>query len=172
MSYIIKSMSEGKPYYFYKLCRRVYQNLKTPAFYEDIDHAYIFDTKERAYRMMSIIANRYPSIHLELEEIEDHHSLRGPDGYVPLENTVDAMLSDFPDRRLWAEYEQLNTRHHRLKEYRKGLDENLTNPAKLSEIDEQLANMHGYMVSLLMRCDHEGIDLDEVEKKEAMRRGE
>jgi hypothetical protein len=66
---------------------------------------------------------------------------------------------------MWAEYEQLNTRRHRLKEYRKSLDGLSTDPAEMEVIDEQIAHMHSYMIDLLTRCELEGIDLTEVEKK-------
>lgn len=164
MSYIIKTMNGDTPLYFYKLCRKVYQDKATPAFRGAITDAYVFDTQERAYRMMAIISGLGTGLKLELDETPKTSSLRGEDGYVPLEKTVDAMLSDDPALRLWAEYEQLNTRRHKLKEYRKSLDGLSTDPAELEVIDEQIAHMHSYMIDLLTRCEYEGIDLTEVEK--------
>lgn len=162
MGYIIRTMNGDTPLYFYKLCRPLYQQNRLPAFREDISDAYVFDTKERAYRMMAVISSLGTGINLELDETLKTSGLRGEDGYIPLEKTVDAMLSDDPALRLWAEYEQLNTRRHRLKEYRKSLVN--TDPAELEVIDEQITNMHNYMVNLLVRCEYEGIDLTKVEK--------
>ena len=166
MSYIIKTRLDGdETYYFYKFCRKVYQDQKTPAFREDIESAYVFDTKERAYRMMSIIAGLYPALNMEIEEVtEPVKTLRGPDGYVPLENTIDAMLSADFRHRLWAEYEQLNTRRHKLKELRKKMSEH-AEAVELLAIDAQITHMHSYMIDLLDRCRLNDIDLTEVEKE-------
>lgn len=165
MNYVIKTYNGDRPLYFYKLCRKVYQYKVTPAFQEDIADAYVFDTKDRAYRIMSIISGLHPELHLELEELKENTSLRGPDGYVPLKNTVRAMLSNDFRRRLWAEYEQLNTRRHALKKYRAHLDKDKADPAELVVIDEQLKHMHAYMIDILTRCKFAGVDLDEVEKE-------
>ena len=165
MSYILKTYNGDIPLYFYKLCRKVYQSKVTPAFQEDIADAYVFDTKERAYRMMSIISGLHLGLHLELEELKENTSLRGPDGYVPLKNTVHAMLSDVFRKRLWAEYEQLNTRRRALKEYRAHLGNDKADPAELAVIDEQIEHMHDYMIDLLTRCEFAGVDLDKVEKE-------
>lgn len=163
MSYILKTYNGDTPIYFYKLCRKVYQDEETPAFREEIENAYVFDTKERAYRMMALIAGKYPEVHLELEEIEAP-KLRGEDGYVPLEKTVKAMLSDKNSHRLWAEYEQLNTRRHLLKEVRAMVPDGCENTMTML-MDEQIRHMHFYMLDLLNRCNELGIDLDEVEKE-------
>ena len=159
MSCIIKTYNEGTPIYFHKLCRRVYQQEKTPAFRGEIEDAYVFDSVERAERMKSLILERYPDINLEIEEL----SLRGPDGYVPLEKTVNAMLSEDFRHRLWAEYEQLNTRRHQLKEYRKKLMD--SDPLKVEAVTDQIDAMHTYMISILDRCWLLKIDLAEVEKE-------
>lgn len=164
MSYIIKTYNGDTPLYFYRLCRPMYQQTRRPAFREDIADAHVFDNKDRAYRMMALISAIHSDIKLELEEIRGETVVRGEDGYVPLEKTVKAMLSNDPAVRMWAEYEQLNTRRHKLKEYRKSLDGLSTDPAKMEVIDEQIAHMHSYMIDLLTRCEFEGIDLTEVEK--------
>ena len=164
MSYIIRTMNGDTPLYFYKLCRKVYQDKATPAFRENISDAYVFDTKERAYRMMAIISGLGTGLNLELDETPKTGSLRGEDGYVLLEKTVEAMLSKDHVIRMWAEYEQLNTRRHKLKEYRKSLDGLSTDPAELEVVDAQIAHMHSYMIDLLTRCEFAGIDLTEVEK--------
>lgn len=164
MSYIIKTYNGDTPLYFYMLCRPMYQQTRRPAFREDIADAHVFDNKDRAYRMMALISAINSDVKLELEEIHGETAVRGEDGYVPLEKTVKAMLSDDPAVRMWAEYEQLNTRRHKLKEYRKSLDGLSTDPAEMEVIDEQIAHMHSYMIDLLTRCEFEGIDLTEVEK--------
>lgn len=170
MSYIIKTYDGNKPLYFYRMCRRVYQQDETPAFREDLADARIFVMKDDAYRMMATIAESHPEIHLELEkvqlemeEIPEKSSLRDSDGYVSLENTVAAMLSDDPAERLWAEYEQLNTRRHKLKEYRKRIEQSADH-VELEMLDEQIAHMHRYMIDLLTRCEFKKIDLTKVEK--------
>lgn len=162
MSCIIKTYNEGTPIYFHKLCRRVYQQEKTPAFRGEIEDAYVFDSVERAERMKSLILERYPDIKLEIEQL----SLRGPDGFVPLENTVNAMLSEDFRHRLWAEYEQLNTRRHKLKEYRKKLMESDdSDPLEVEVVTDQIDAMHTYMIAILDRCRLFSIDLAEVEKE-------
>lgn len=163
MSFILKTYNGDKPLYFYKLCRRVYHDQRTPAFKEEIEDAYVFDTRERACNMLTLICGMHPELTLEVEELK--HNLRGPDGYVPLENTVKAMLSEDMHHRLWAEYEQLNTRRHLLKEYRKQLNETMATPYEKDLADEQIKSMHDYMISILDRCRFMGIDLSEVEKE-------
>ena len=161
MSYIIKADNEGMPLYFHKMCRRVYRQEQTPAFQEDIEDAYVFDSVERAERMKGIILERYPDINLEIEEL----SSRGPDGYVPLEKTVKAMLSDDFRHRLWAEYEQLNTRRHQLKLYRKEQCVKGADDSMIHMLNDQVNHMHSYMLDILNRCWLLGIDLEEVEKE-------
>lgn len=161
MSYVIKANNEGMPLYFYKMCRRVYRQEQTPAFQEDIEDAYVFDSVERAERMKDIIHERHPDLKLEIEKI----SLRGPDGYVPLEKTVNAMLSDDFRHRLWAEYEQLNTRRHQLKLYRKEQCEKGADDFLIHILNEQVNHMQDYMLSILDRCRLLDIDLEEVEKE-------
>lgn len=161
MSYVIKADNEGTPLYFYKMCRRVYRQKQTPAFKKDIEDAYVFDSAERAERMKDIIHERHPDLKLEIEKL----SLRGPDGYVPLEKTVNGMLSDDFRHRLWAEYEQLNTRRHQLKLYRKELCENGADDFQIQNLNEQVNHMQGYMLDILDRCRLMGIDLEEVEKE-------
>lgn len=163
MSYIIKTYDGDKPLYFYKLCRKVYQQDGTPAFREDLVDAYVFSRKDEAYHVMGEIAKNYPEVHLELEEIPEKGTLRDSDGYVPLEKTVEAMLSGNPAERIWAEYEQLNTRRHKLKEYRKTIELD-AGPIELEMIDEQIAHMHSYMIDLLTRCEYKKIDLTKAEK--------
>ena len=160
MSYIIKTYDRDKTLYFHRMCRRVYRDTETPAFQTEIGEAYIFDTKERAYRMMAQISERYPEVHLELEEIKAP-GLRGEDGYVPLEKTASAMTSNRTIQRIWAEYEQVNTRQHNLEEYAKTLspDEKM-----FSLVEEQIEAMGRYMFCILERCKLMGIDLDKVEK--------
>ena len=161
MSYVIKIEDSGKALYFYKLCRRVYQE-EVPAFREDIEDAYVFDTMAHAKLMRDRILEGYPHLRkLEIEKL----SLRGPDGYVPLENTVKAMLSDDFRKRLWAEYEQLNTRRHQLKMYRKEQCNNGLEPRKLQILTDQINHMQNYMLDILDRCRLLRIDLTEVEKE-------
>ena len=161
MSYVIKADNEGTPLYFYKMCRRVYRQEQTPAFQEDIEDAYVFDSAERAERMKDIIHERHPDLKLEIEKL----SLRGPDGYVPLEKTVNAMLSDDFRHRLWAEYEQLNTRRHQLKLYRKEQCEEGADDFLIHILNEQVNHMQDYMLGILDRCRLLDIDLTEVEKE-------
>ena len=161
MSYVIKADNEGTPLYFYKMCRRVYRQEQTPAFQEDIEDAYVFDSAERAERMKDIIHERHPDLKLEIEKL----SLRGPDGYVPLEKTVNAMLSDDFRHRLWAEYEQLNTRRHQLKLYRKEQCEKGADDFLIHILNEQVNHMQDYMLGILDRCRLLDIDLTEVEKE-------
>lgn len=161
MSYVIKADNEGTPLYFYKMYRRVYQQKQTPAFQEDIQDAYVFDSVERAERMKDIIHDRHPDLKLEIEKL----SLRGPDGYVPLEKTINAMLSDDFRHRLWAEYEQLNTRRHQLKLYRKEQCEKGTGDFLIGILNEQVNHMQDYMLDILDRCRLLDIDLTEVEKE-------
>jgi len=164
MAYILKTYDGEKPMYFYKMCRWVYQNKQIPAFRDDIEDALIFDSKAEAYYTMADIARNYPEVDLQLEKIKEVYRLRGEDGYVPLEKTAAAMCSDDFRERIWAEYEQLNTRRHELKEYRKRLSKG-GNPKHLELLDKQINDMHDYMMDLLNRCNFEGIDLDEVEKE-------
>ena len=161
MSYVIKADNEGTPLYFYKMCRRVYRQEHTPAFKKDIEDAYVFDSAERAERMKDIIHERHPDLKLEIEKL----SQRGPDGYVPLEKTVNAMLSDDFRHRLWAEYEQLNTRRHQLKLYRKEQCEEGADEFLIHILNEQVNHMQDYMLGILDRCRLLGIDLTEVEKE-------
>lgn len=161
MSCIIKTYNNGTPIYLHNLCRRVYQQETTPTFREKIEDAYVFDSVERAERMKSIIHKRYPEIKLEIEAL----SLRGPDGYVPLENTVNAMLSEDFRHRLWAEYEQLNTRRHQLKLYRKEQCEKGADDFLIHILNEQVNHMQSYMLDILDRCRVLRIDLEEVEKE-------
>ena len=164
MSYIIKTYDGDKVLYFYKMCRKVYTPDETPAFREDLADAHIFAMKDEAYLVMAQIAKIDPDVHLELEEIAKKSSLRDLDGYVPLKNTVAAMLSDDHAERIWAEYQQLNTRRHKLKEHRNSLKRLCANPVELKMIDEQIDHMFSYMMDLLTRCEFEGINLSEVEK--------
>ena len=161
MSYVIKANNEGTPLYFYKMCRRVYRQEQTPAFQEYIEDAYVFDSAERAERMKDIIHERHPDLKLEIEKL----SLRGPDGYVPLEKTVNAMLSDDFRHRLWAEYEQLNTRRHQLKLYRKEQCEKGADDLLIHILNDQVNHMHSYMLDILNLCWLLDIDLTEVEKE-------
>lgn len=161
MSCVLKTDNNGQTLYFYKMCRRVYQQKQTPAFQEDIQDAYVFDSVERAERMKGLITERYPDLKLEIEKL----SLRGPDGYVPLEKTVKAMLSDDFRHRLWAEYEQLNTRRHQLKMYRKEQCEKGADDFLIDILNDQVNHMQDYMLGILDRCKLLGIDLTEVEKE-------
>ena len=161
MSYVIKADNEGTPLYFYKMGRRVYRQEQTPAFKKDIEDAYVFDSAERAERMKDIIHERHPDLKLEIEKL----SLRGPDGYVPLEKTVNAMLSDDFRHRLWAEYEQLNTRRHQLKLYRKEQCEKGADDLLIHILNDQVNHMHSYMLDILNLCWFLDIDLTEVEKE-------
>lgn len=161
MSYVIKIEDSGKALYFYKLCRRVYQE-EVPAFREDIEDAYVFDTMAHAKLMRDRILEGYPHLRkLEIEKL----SLRGPDGYVPLEKTVKAMLSDDFRHRLWAEYEQLNTRRHQLKLYRKEQCEKGADDFLIHILNEQVNHMQSYMLDILGRCEFLDINLTEVEKE-------
>lgn len=161
MSCILKVNDNGKTFYFYKMCRRVYQQEQTPAFHEDIEDAYVFDSVERAERMKDIIHEHHPDLKLEIKKL----SLRGPDGYVPLEKTVNAMLSDDFRHRLWAEYEQLNTRRHQLKLYRKEQCEEGADDSLIDVLNYQVNHMQNYMLDILDRCRVLRIDLEEVEKE-------
>lgn len=163
MGYVIRTMNGDTPTYFCKLCRKVYKDTAVPDFREEIEDAYVFDTKERAYRMMAIISSLDTGINLELDETPKARGLRGEDGYVPLEKTVKAMLSGDFKQRLWAEYEQLNTRRHKLKERRNKLSQ-YADPGDLLVMDAQIIHMHSYMIDLLDQCRLHGIDLTEVEK--------
>lgn len=162
MRYVIKTYDRDKTLYFYKTIRKPYKQDETPAFRTKIEEAQVFDNKLEAVKMLIVLRALYPGIYFDLEKTK---GFRGPDGYVPLKNTVRAMLSNDFRRRLWAEYEQLNTRRHALKEYRAHLDKDKADPAELVVIDEQLKHMHDYMLDLLTRCEFTGVDLDEVEKE-------
>lgn len=164
MSFILKTYNGDKPLYYYKMCRKVYKQEETPAFREEIEDAYVFDTRERACNMLTLICGMHPELTLEVEELKSP-SLRGEDGYVPLEKTVKAMLSEDLHERLWAEYEQLNTRRHLLKEYRKQLNEARAARYEKDLVDEQIKAMHEYMIAILDRCRLMDIDLNKVEKE-------
>lgn len=161
MSYVIKTDNEGMPLYFYKMRWISFRREETPVFQEDIEDAEVFDSVEQAESMMDIIHESHPDLKLEIEQL----SLRGLDGYVPLENTVDAMLSDDYKHRLWAEYEQLNTRRHQLKLYRKAQCEKGADDSLIHMLNDQVNHMHSYMLDILNRCWLLGIDLEEVEKE-------
>ena len=162
MSYVIKTYDRDKTLYFSKMVRNPYKQKVTPAFREEIDAAQVFADKMEAMKEMIALMALCHGLDFDLEKIND---LRGPDGYVPLKNTVHAMLSDDFRKRLWAEFEQLNTRRHALKEYRAHLDKDKADPAELVVIDEQIEHMHDYMIDLLTRCEFAGVDLDKVEKE-------
>jgi hypothetical protein len=162
MSYVIKTYARDKNLYFYKRVRKPYKQEETPAFCEKIKDAQVFADKLEAVKMIIILRALCPGLDFDLEKTK---SLRGPDGYIPLKNTVPAMLSRDFRKRIWAEYEQLNTRRHALKEYRAHLDKDKADPAELVVVDEQLEHMHEYMIDLLTRCEFAGVDLDEVEKE-------
>ena len=165
MNYILVSKDVDGEYYFRHWCRHVpgRNGENTPVFSEEHDDAYVFDTVERAKRMAGLINHKYPGVKVEVVELDDDVDTLRVDGYVPLEKTVDAMCSDDFRVRLWAEYEQANTRRANLKKKR---DESVKESKLYIELmDEQIKAMHDYMLTILARCEALGIDLDEVEKE-------
>lgn len=172
MKYVIKN-DHGDGVYFKRMCTNVpgREGLNTPAFIETIDAAYVFDNAERALRMMGLISKLYPQMGLSLVPIEEEAepTIRDYTGYVPLEKTVDAMVSDDYRKRLWAEYEQVNTRRARLKRrmqrYERKPYKTLEDDPEYRAMLAQINAMHDYMLAILNRCEAIGVDLDKVEKE-------
>lgn len=173
MKYVIKN-DHGDGVYFHQMCKEVpgREGLDTPTFHESIDEAYVFDNAERTLRMMGLISKLYPLMGLTMVPVNEalsETSLRDRDGYVPLEKTMDAMVSDDFRERLWAEYEQANTRRARLKRrmerFKRKPYKTVEDDPEYAAMKDQAEAMHQYMLAILNRCEAMDLDLDAVEKK-------
>ena len=168
MSFVIRATGWKAPIYFKNMIdnpeyERSHINPKyTPNFKKSIKEAQFYDTREEATCALEAIEDACPDLAVHVKQINDDKlSLRGKDGYVPLVNTTKAMCSFDYEERLWAEYEQLNTRRHKLKEAL-ALG-NINDPKEREIVEEQIRHMHSYMIDLLARLNLMDSDLNEIE---------